>query len=236
MKKLIKLELKRNSLMPYHLCTIISTIIMLGFIYLMVAIPKMEPGDSDAELFSSYNFIIGLTQVVSMGIFSIMSAVMASKFVVEEYSGKKAILLFSYPISRDKILNVKILLVFLYTFLAMSISGEIILLVFMFTESLFPLCSGDVISVGLIIKSVLSLISYALISASCGVISLWFGFVKKSVITTIVTSCIIMVLICQIVAMSLFSSILIVFILLLVGLLTLLAVYNLWSRVRKMEI
>lgn len=100
--RLFSLEFERNSLRPYQTAVVVSTFFILGFIYLMAAIPKIDPGDSDAELFGSYNFVIGLTLVVMMGIFSVISATMSSKFIVDEYRGKKAILLFSYPISRKK--------------------------------------------------------------------------------------------------------------------------------------
>ena len=62
---------------------------MLGFQYLMAAIPYMDPTEPDAELFSQYPFLMGITCLVCMAIFSILSAVMASRFVVEEYSGKR---------------------------------------------------------------------------------------------------------------------------------------------------
>lgn len=123
--RLFSLELERNSLRPYQIAVEVGTVFILGFIYLMAAIPKIDPGDSDAELFSSYNFVIGLTLVVMMGIFSVISATMSSKFIVDEYRGKKAILLFSYPISRKKIMETKILLVFLFTF-ATVYKGNII--------------------------------------------------------------------------------------------------------------
>lgn len=44
----------------------------------------------------SYTFIIGLNGVVCTAISTILSAVMASKLIIEEYAPKKAILLFSY--------------------------------------------------------------------------------------------------------------------------------------------
>ena len=69
--RLFSLELERNSLRPYQIAVEVGTVFILGFIYLMAAIPKIDPGDSDAELFSSYNFVIGLTLVVMMGIFSV---------------------------------------------------------------------------------------------------------------------------------------------------------------------
>ena len=231
MNKLIKLELKKNSLKPYRLATLIISILILGFIYLMAAIPKIEPNDSDADLFSSFDFVIGLTMVVLMGIFSVMSAVISSKIVVDEYIGKKAILLFLYPISRKKILTAKIYLVFFYTFF----SGLVVLSVFLITESLIDI-NPDVISMIIIVKSILSLICYSVISACCGVISLWFGMVRKSVTVPIVASCIISVLVCQIVAMSFFSELFLILILIFIIIFALIATYNLKHRVNVMEV
>ena len=102
MYKLIALELKRNRLRPYHIATLICGVTMLGFQYLMAAIPHMDPTEPDAQLFSQYPFLTGITSLVCMAVFSILSAVMASRFVVEEYSGKRAILLLSYPNQPEK--------------------------------------------------------------------------------------------------------------------------------------
>lgn len=228
--RLFSLELERNSLRPYQIAVEVGTVFILGFIYLMAAIPKIDPGDSDAELFSSYNFVIGLTLVVMMGIFSVISATMSSKFIVDEYRGKKAILLFSYPISRKKIMETKILLVFLFTFGSMLISGAIVLAVFMITESLVPI-GNDIASLGL-----MYLVCYALIAAFCGIASSWIGFRKQSVIATIVASCIIMVTMCQIVAMTFFSGVAMILLLAGMGIITFLAVESMLSQARKMEI
>ena len=43
MRNLIALELKRNRLRPYHIATLICGVTMLGFQYLMAAIPHMDP-------------------------------------------------------------------------------------------------------------------------------------------------------------------------------------------------
>lgn len=217
--RLFSLELERNSLRPYQIAVEVGTVFILGFIYLMAAIPKIDPGDSDAELFSSYNFVIGLTLVVMMGIFSVISATMSSKFIVDEYRGKKAILLFSYPISRKKIMETKILLVFLFTFGSMLISGAIVLAVFMITESLVPI-GNDIASLGLMLTSIIYLVCYALIAAFCGIASSWIGFRKQSVIATIVASCIIMVTMCQIVAMTFFSGVAMILLLAGMGIIT----------------
>ena len=143
MRKLIALELKRNRLRSYHIAVLICGVMMLGFQYLMAAIPYMAPTEPDAELFSQYPFLMGITCLVCMAIFSILSAVMASRFVVEDYSGKRAILLLSYPISRKKVLSAKLMLVFTYTVGAMLLCGAMVQAVFFLTESLFPICSNQ---------------------------------------------------------------------------------------------
>ena len=51
MRNLIALELKRNRLRPYHIATLICGVTMLGFQYLMAAIPYMDPTEPDAELY-----------------------------------------------------------------------------------------------------------------------------------------------------------------------------------------
>ena len=84
MKKLIRLELQKNNWKPYWITTSITTLVMLGFIYLIVLIPYLEPRDDDAVLFGTYNFVIGLSIDVMTGIFTIMSTTMLAKIIVEE--------------------------------------------------------------------------------------------------------------------------------------------------------
>ena len=190
MNKLTRLELKRNSLKPYHIAVSIITVVTLSFLYLLAAIPRMDAADTDAEMFMSYDFIVGLDNIVSMAVFSIMSAAMASKFIVEEYAGKRAIMLFSYPIDRKKLIDTKIITVFSYTVISMLLCNGISLTIFFVTESLFPLCP-DTIDIGLILNCISSMLCYSLSAGLLGIISLWFGFRKKSTIVTIISACIV---------------------------------------------
>lgn len=199
MRNLIALELKRDRLRPYHIATLICGVTMLGFQYLMAAIPHMDPTDPDAESFSQYPFLMGITCLVCMAIFAILSAVMASRFVVEEYSGKRVILLLSYPISRKKVLCAKLVLVFAYTVGAMLLCGAAIQAVFFLTEALFPLCS-DQLTIEVILQSLGFLLCCSVLSGLLGVVSLWFGFHKKSVSVTIVASVILAALVCQVIS------------------------------------
>ncbi len=235
MHKLIALELKRNRLRPYHIATLICGVTMLGFQYLMAAIPYMDPTEPDAELFSQYPFLMGITCLVCMAIFSILSAVMASRFMVEEYSGKRAILLLSYPISRKKVLRTKLMLVFLYTVGAMLLCGAVIQTVFFLTELLFPICS-DHLTIKVILQSLGFLLYCSVLAGLMGVIALWFGFRKKSVPVTIVASVILATLVCQVISAAIQYIPILWIVIGIAAICSLIAVLDLFRQVEGMEV
>lgn len=202
MNKLISLERKRNSFRSYHTGVLISGALMLGLLYLLAAIPKLDPTETDLEMFMSYRSLIGLTNIMLMVIFTILSAVMSSKFIIEEYAGKRAILLFSYPVSRQKVLSAKMCMVFLYTVIAMCLCGAVIFGIFFGTESLFPICS-DTLTLPTFFYCTFSLISYSFLAGVWGIVALWIGFGRQSVTVTIVAAVIIAIVMCQIMAMTL---------------------------------
>ena len=208
---------------------------MLGFQYLMAAIPYMDPTEPDAELFSQYPFLMGITCLVCMAMFSILSAVMASRFVVEEYSGKRAILLLSYPISREKVLCAKLVLVFAYTVGAMLLCGAVIQAVFFLTESLFPLCS-DKLTINVFLQSLGFLLSCSILAGLLGVVSLWFGFRKKSVSMTIVASVVLETIVCQIISAALTFLPIMGIVFGVTGIFAVLAMQYLLKQVKNMEV
>lgn len=235
MHKLIASELKRNRLRPYHIATLICGVTMLGFQYLMAAIPYMDPTEPDAELFSQYRFLMGITCLVCMAIFSILSAVMASRFVVEDYSGKRAILLLSYPISRKKVLSAKLMLVFLYTVCAMLLCGAVIQTVFFLTELLFPICS-DHLTIKVVLQSLGFLFCCSVLAGLMGVIALWFGFRKKSVSVTIVASVILTTLVCQVISAAIQYIPILWIVVGIAAIGSLIAVVSLFRQVEGMEV
>ena len=239
MSKLIKMELKRNSLKAYFLATVISFLVMMGFTYLIASIPRIDGNSTDTELFMSYHFIVGFSCVVCMGIFSITAGVMASKFIVEEYTGKKAILLLSYPINRERILNSKIFLTFFYTTVSMLLCEGMTLGIFFLTETFCPLCP-DKIDLNVIVYSCVLLLYSSVMAGFVGIISLWFGFLRKSVSVTIVSSCIAVSILCQLIAQTIavsameYPAITGIFTVILV--IVVLLHRNLCFRVKKMEV
>ncbi|MBL4937572.1 hypothetical protein JK636_17795 [Clostridium sp. YIM B02515] len=183
MHKLIKLELKRNKLTTYYIALTVISIAMTGFLYMIATIAKVE---NDVE-FRDYKNILKLHTGIAFLVFSIFSVVMYSKFIIEDYSPKMALLMFSYPISRTKIFIAKMVLVTGFIALGFLSSTLIPDTLFFLTESTFPIL-GRNITIGIVSSQIINIVTFILALSSIGFISLRIGFINKSVSTTIVTA------------------------------------------------
>ncbi|WP_195576540.1 ABC transporter permease [Paenibacillus sp. 1001270B_150601_E10] len=183
MLKLMRLELQRNKLTTYFTASAIACVGLIGFIYFVAYVAQVE---NEVD-FQNYSNIFLFTSVVSMIVYAIMSAVMYSRYVIEEYRGKMTLLLFSYPISRKKMLLAKLILIMSFTTLAMIVSNIPPLLIFSITETISPIVS-DTLSTGLILNVVKTTFILAISLNTICVIALRIGFAKKSVPATIVFS------------------------------------------------
>ncbi|OPJ64621.1 hypothetical protein [Clostridium oryzae] len=183
MNELIRLELKRNKLTPYYIALTIIGIVMTGFLYMIATITKTE----NVVEFMDYKNILKLHTGIAFLVFSVFSVVMYSKFIIEDYSRKKALLMFSYPISRSKVFIVKIVLVAGFITFGFLLSTLIPNVLFFVTESIFPILGGN-ITMALASSQIINIVTFILTLSSIGFISLRIGFINKSVSTTIVTA------------------------------------------------
>ena len=179
MLNLIKLEIKRNRLKGYITAGLLITFAVLGLVYLFAAIPHLDASDTDVQIFITYNGIATLSLVVATACFS-----------VEEYASKKVFLLFSYPVKRSRVLLAKVITVFLFTFVSMLFSGVITFVIFFTTEAFVPICQ-EAITMSTLFGVAISLIAYSIIAATLAVISLWFGYWRKSASVTIIVGVIV---------------------------------------------
>lgn len=198
MKMLIKLELRKNKISTYALSVLIITIIMLGFLYLFAYAPMLEPNDKDMAIFLGYKNIIPLYGVLNMAVFCVLSAVMYSKFIIEDYVGKRMILLFSYPVGKKRMLLSKIGVVCMFTVLSMVISNITIFLIFGISEHIIHLVNED-FTLSIMLQAIETTLAMSLVAGGIGIIAVGIGFVKKSVPTTIVSAVLIASLMCNVV-------------------------------------
>lgn len=184
--KLIKLELRKNNLKPYLLSVlgILLTIIAMGLLF--CAIPILEPNDPNSQVFSAPNMIITMISIISMSAFSILASIMYSKFVVEEYTGRKNVLLFTYPQKRSRILFAKFALIFVFVFVMMFIVNMTACVIVEFIHhNAVEFTLKPFTNISIMLK--FSLI-FSFVANFIGLISLRIGFYKKSIIVPMVVS------------------------------------------------
>lgn len=179
----MKLELRKNNLKTYVWASIIACMVLIGFIYFVSFVAKVE-NEPD---FQNYTNIFLFTSIISMIFFSILSAVMYSRFVIDEYTGKKRILLFSYPVDRKKILLSKIAVIVLFTTIAMIITSIPPFVIFSISESISPIVN-DTLSLELLFSIFKTIILLSISVNGIGIIAMRIGFIKNSIPSTIVTA------------------------------------------------
>lgn len=196
MLKLIQLELLKHKITTYLWASFYIFAACLSLSFLFGFTPQIESVDAvvlkDMEIFQQWNGFISLVSILFVLSFGILSAVMHTKFTVEEYTGKRAVLLFSYPQSRGRILFAKCVLVFCFTAVSMFVCNVAAVLIFSVFSNMFALLPEQF---GLSMLPTLLSVSgvSSLLAASIGLIALRIGFWKKSLTATIVTAVILVV-------------------------------------------
>ncbi len=196
MIRLMKLEVKQNNIKTYGISGIIICIIMLGFIYLFGYATHID-SDPDLQIFASYNNVFSLFSMLSMAVFAVFSSIMYTRLVIDEYKEKRAILLFSYPIRRDKILLAKLAVVAVFTMIIMIICNILVFGIFSISETISPLMD-DILSIQTMLHALKVTIIMAVTAAEIGIVATGIGFVNKSVPTTIVSAVLMSSLFCNI--------------------------------------
>ena len=186
MKKLIKLEFKKHQLFGYWKGVINANIIVMAFLCFIYFVEKSEGGGEDA-FFSSYDFIFNFILMMTTAIFLIFGSVVLARLVVEEYKNKTITLLFTYPLSRKKLLFAKLIIVSAFIFSAILFSNLLIGGVVYLVDLIFDIIPGDLSAE--LLRDSFFLLLINIVTASCvGLIPLYFGMRKKSVPTTIVSA------------------------------------------------
>lgn len=148
---------------------------------------QIDPTDLSAKMMSDFTILSSLVSIIVMSSYAILSTVMHTKFIVEEYIGRKNILLFTYPQKRSQILLAKFILTFVFTFAALMISNIAALLLIGLVGNMTGLITNP-IDIGNVVDILLLSIILGFIANLISIIALRFDFFKKSIIWTIVTA------------------------------------------------
>ncbi|NMS91123.1 ABC transporter permease [Clostridioides difficile] len=197
MNNLMRLELRRTNIKSYLIATGIITMCSFCMLYMFA---YMSMIGSDGEFFD-YIGILSIVSSINMTCFCVLGSVMHSRFIIDEYIGKRAMLLFSYPIERKKMFYSKFLLVTLFTVGGIILSNLLMFVIFFLSESVFPIVN-DNLSISIIIKSIFITLMMAIIAGGFSAISMSIGFKRKSVPTAIVVAVILCALVTNILSLS----------------------------------
>lgn len=185
--QLIKLELRKNNLNPYLWGSmgVFTFAVIMGVFF--SALPLIDPADPSAKMMSDFTLLSAIVSIIVMSSYAILSSIMHTKFIIEEYTGRKNVLLFTYPQKRSEILLAKFLLIFVFTFVSSVVSNVVALSIVGLIGNVTGLIT---VSIGMngVVKILLLSLIFGVIANLIGIIALRVGFWKKSIIWTIITS------------------------------------------------
>lgn len=192
MLKLMKLELRKFRLSNYIRAAWIANVCILTVICVASTNAEMK----SEILLNNYGMAFSLIDTLVRATYIVFASVLISKLVIEEFRSKTITVLFMYPIPRKKIIIAKLLVVVLFTLVAnvvASIFARIGFLVFDYFVSVITEPLTQVVAIESIIRMTVS----ALATSCLSLIPLYFGMRKHSVPATIVSSLIVVAIVCQ---------------------------------------
>lgn len=195
MISLIKLEKMKINLKPYwYSVGYITFSIMLIMLIILFSSKFSLTADVELKKFMNYSDLINLTLLLSLSCFSILSTVMFSKIIIEEYVSKKSVLMFTYPVNRKKLLDSKLLYSIGFTSFCMILSNFLIFFVLFIFNNFIGFIEKP-ISKNILFHLAITILLATIISIGISMFSLLIGFNKKSTVTSIITNIIIIALV-----------------------------------------
>lgn len=186
MLKLIALEVKKFKLYDYWLGIVIANLAIAGFILMFFILEK-----SDVDIpFEDFDMAMLISNSMIRATFIIFASVLIVKIIIDEYKSGSIDIIFTYPISRKKLLTAKLLIIALFTFVNIMFSSLIMQGGIYFADRLANIIPGE-IGPEAVIDNIIDSFLGAAASAGLSLIPLYFGLRKKSAAATIVSSLII---------------------------------------------
>jgi ABC-type transport system involved in multi-copper enzyme maturation permease subunit len=117
--------------------------------------------------------------------------------IIDEFKNRTILVLFSYPINRKRILSAKLILIFCVTFMAMTISNVVVISGFIGLNQIFHLTSAMSLTIDDFLAGISNLMTFSLATAGAALVPLYFGMRKYSTPATIISSLLIVMVMCS---------------------------------------
>jgi len=192
LRNLIGLELRKHRIGGYIRNAIIANIVAIAILFLMLYSSNMM----EEVVFADYTALFaGVDSFVRM-IFIVFAAVLISRFIIDEYKSKTINILFMYPISRKKILLSKLAIIAIFTFSNIVVSEIVLNAILLTANAIVPIIQ-EPLTLSIIGGGALKLIMNAMAASIMSLIPLYFGMKKYSTPTTIMSSLLIVSIVCS---------------------------------------
>ncbi|MDR4317592.1 ABC transporter permease [Niallia circulans] len=190
---LIKLELRKHKLGWFIKGAIIANIVILGLLC-MITFEQIMEGEESFQSFADYSMVAG---TMVRGVFVVFASVLISKVIIDEFKNRTALVLFSYPIDRKKIMSAKIVLIFIMTFVTLIISNLFVILSFLGLNQVFHLTIEMNVTINQFRSELLNILVFNVATAGASLVPLYFGMRNYSTPATIGSSLLIVMIMCS---------------------------------------
>ncbi len=185
MFKLMELEIQKNEFKRYIISTLIVVIVLILSLLLISALRVIN-------LYYDTRFVISATgfRPIIYSTFLVYAAIMINSFVIDEYNSSTVILLYTYPISRKKIIIAKLLLITSYITIITFISNMIVMFIIFHFNVLLHITTDSLVDI-FSPKVVLESFIYSLCFSLMSLLSFVVGMINKSKASSLMMSIVI---------------------------------------------
>ncbi|KAF1678939.1 ABC transporter permease [Bacillus sp. SKDU12] len=187
---LIRIELKKMKMGWYVRGALLANLIIIGFLWL---ISYSEKADGEVSFQSTEEAFLIIGTLVR-AVFIVFGAVLISKLVISEYKNRTILVMFTYPISRKKLLAAKLMIASGLTLITILLSNVLIAIGFFVMNSIYHFIPGELTS-EIISQQTIKMAVFAFGAAGTSLVPIYFGMRKYSVPATIISSVVIVMLI-----------------------------------------
>lgn len=228
MFQLIKMDLKKYKLKACIYGVIVLLLGLIGFTTI-----AMFASRQDAPV-NGYTVVLKMVNIAVIDSILVFSSVLIAKIIIEEYSKKTILVMFSYPINRKKLIASKLLIIAIFGIIC-NLIGNLCCVTFIVGVDYFVDIVAGVFETNHINQIFEQLIIGMMVNGIFILIPFIIGMYKKSVSAAVVSSAFVIILIQMIISQSASFVEILFSIAIAGGLILLAAFYTLYKKVDNVE-
>lgn len=190
--KLIQLELRKHRFARNFRTAGIANLALILF---LIMIGFTDLGAEDYA-FADYHVSFMLIDTFARAVFIIFGGALIAKLIISEYRNKTMNVMFTYPIKRQKIIAAKLIIIFIFTFVMILFTDLLMGALLVITNQFYSFIP-DTLTMSDALVLLLKYTISSLSAAAMALIPLFFGMRKHSVTTTLVSSILLVLMVCS---------------------------------------